>query len=370
MTHLPLLECTPRGLYCRAGDFYVDPWDKVDRAVITHAHADHARWGCKKYLATKSSEPLLRVRLGSNIDLESVAYGETVRIQGAKVSLHPAGHILGSAQVRIEVQGKVALITGDYKLQADPTCDAWEPIRCDLMVTESTFGLPVFRWPETHLVIDELIAWWQENQRLGRTSLLLAYSVGKSQRVIAELLARGGVAIARDIAVHGSLLGPNRAYREAGVELPDLPSAAALSSDHDWSRSLVIGPPSCQSSGWIHRFTDPSIAMASGWMVIRGTRRRRGVDRGFVLSDHVDWSDLLKAIQACGPEQVWVTHGFTDVVSRFLSERGLEAQVLKTRFAGEESESSDPEFSEDQTAESDGDGTKDVGQGSAEDHRR
>lgn len=338
MTRQPLLECTPRGLYCPAGDFYVDPWAQVDKAIITHAHSDHARWGCKKYLAVQSCEPLLRVRLGSNIELQTLAYGESLQVNDAKVSLHPAGHILGSSQVRIQVQDKVALITGDYKLQADPTCDAWEPVRCDLMVTESTFGLPVFRWPETQTVIDQLLDWWQENQRLGRTSLLLAYSVGKSQRLIAELLSRCGVAAASDIAVHGSMLGPNRAYREAGIELPELPSAASMSAEHDWTKSLVIGPPSCQSTGWVKRFSDPSIAMASGWMAIRGTRRRRGVDRGFVLSDHVDWPDLMKAIDACGPEQVWVTHGFTEVVARYLGEKGLHSQVLQTHFTGEESE--------------------------------
>ena len=333
-----LLECTPRGLYCPAGDFYVDPWDKVDYAILTHAHADHARWGCKRYLAAKSCESLLRVRLSNQIDLQTLSYGEPLRINDALVSLHPAGHILGSAQVRIEVAGKVALITGDYKLQADPTCVAWEPVRCDLMVTESTFGLPVFRWPETPSVIRELIGWWHENQSQGRTSLLLAYSVGKAQRVLAEVLNACGLDVAQKIAVHGAMLGPNRAYRAAGVELPEFPSAASLSSDHDWSQSLVIGPPSSPSTGWVKRFSNPSLAMASGWMAIRGTRRRRSVDRGFVLSDHVDWPDLLTAIDTCQPEQVWVTHGFSEVVSRYLSERGMAAEVLQTRFAGEESE--------------------------------
>jgi len=338
MSDSKLLECTQQGLYCPAGDFYIDPWDRVNRAVVTHAHSDHARWGCRKYLAAKSCEPLLRVRLGSNIDLHALDYGEKLRIKDAIVSLHPAGHILGSAQVRIEVDGKVALITGDYKLQPDATCATWEAVRCNLMVTESTFGLPVFRWPRTQFVIDQIVAWWRENQCQRRTSLILAYSVGKAQRILAELLATCGSDVARDIAVHGAMLGPNRAYREAGVDLPDLPSAASLSGSYDWSRSLVIGPPSSQSTGWVKRFADPSIAMASGWMAIRGTRRRRNVDRGFVLSDHVDWPDLISAIDACSPEQVWVTHGFSEVVSRYLTERGLLARVLQTQFSGEESE--------------------------------
>lgn len=344
-----LLVCTTSGLYCPAGDFYIDPWSRVDRAIITHAHADHARWGCKSYLAATRCESLLRVRLGNSIELQSLDYGESLRVKDALVSLHPAGHILGSAQVRIEVDGQVALITGDYKLQSDPTCDAWEPVRCNLMVTESTFGLPVFRWPETRMVIEELIAWWQENQRQGRTSLILAYSVGKAQRILAEVLRFCGAQAAEDIAVHGAMLGPNRAYRASGVDLPELPSAASLPSDHDWTRSLVLGPPSCQSTAWIKRFADPSIAMASGWMAIRGTRRRRSVDRGFVLSDHVDWPDLHRAIASCSPEQVWVTHGFSDVVARYLSEQGLQSKVLETHFTGEESE---PQVSELQESES------------------
>lgn len=349
MSDSNLLACTRQGLYCPAGDFYIDPWDRVDRAVLTHAHSDHARWGCKKYLAAKSCESLLRVRLGNNIDLLSVDYREKLRIKDAFVSLHPAGHILGSTQVRIEVDGKVALITGDYKLQPDPTCDPWEAVECDLMVTESTFGLPVFRWPKTQDVIEQLVGWWQENQRQGRTSLILAYSVGKAQRILAEVLANCGPEVAKDIAVHGAMLGPNRAYRSAGVQLPELPSAASLSSSHDWSRSLVIGPPSSQSTGWVKRFADPSFAMASGWMAIRASRRRRNVDRGFVLSDHVDWPDLLTAIDACNPKQVWVTHGFSEVVSRYLTQRGISARVLQTHFAGEESQPATS--TEDQLAE-------------------
>ena len=256
----------------------------------------------------------------------------------ATISLHPAGHILGSAQVRIEVAGQVALITGDYKLQADPTCSAWEPQRCDLLVTESTFGLPVFRWPSTEQVIDEIAGWWQENQLAGRTSVLLAYSVGKSQRIIAELLKKLGSEAAHEMAVHGALRGPNRAYVAAGVVLPDLPSAASMPSDHDWSRSLILAPPSSQSTPWMQRFSDPSIAMASGWMAIRGTRRRRGVERGFILSDHIDWPDLLQAIGVCKPQQVWVTHGFTDIVARFLAEQGIPACVLETKFQGDDAE--------------------------------
>lgn len=349
-----ILACTPSGLYCPAGDFYIDPWRPVHKAVITHAHSDHARSGSKNYLAAKSSESLLRLRLGANLPLQTLQYGEQLRIGQAIVTLHPAGHILGSAQVRIEVRGKIAVITGDYKLQADPTCEPWEPIPCHALVTESTFGLPAFRWPNTQQVIDDILRWWQTNQSHKRTSVLLGYSVGKSQRLIAELLLRGGVEIAENIAVHGALLGPNLAYRQAGVQIPELPSAASLPKEHDWSKSLVLAPPSCQGTAWLKRFKDPSLAMASGWMAIRGTRRRRGVERGFVLSDHVDWTDLLSAISAYDPSYVWVTHGFSEITARYLNEQGtpksqksqnslnIVAEVLHTQFSGEESEPTPP----------------------------
>lgn len=342
-----ILTCTPAGLYSPAGDFYIDPWRPVHKAIITHAHSDHARAGSQNYLAAKSSESLLRLRLGANIPLQTLPYNEQLRVGKALVSLHPAGHILGSAQVRIEVQGRIAVITGDYKLQADPTCEPWEPIPCHGLVTESTFGLPAFRWPKTQQVIDDILRWWQTNQSQKRTSILLGYSVGKSQRLIAELLLRGGVEIAENIAVHGALLGPNLAYRQAGVQIPELPSAASLPKEHDWSKSLVLAPPSCQGTAWLKRFKDPSLAMASGWMAIRGTRRRRGVERGFVLSDHVDWTDLLSAISAYDPSYVWVTHGFSEITARYLNERGtpnaqnsrnVVAEVLHTQFSGEESE--------------------------------
>ncbi len=346
-----ILACTPAGLYCPAGDFYIDPWRPVHKAVITHAHSDHARSGSQNYLAAKPSESLLRLRLGANLPLQTLQYGEQLRVGQALVSLHPAGHILGSAQVRIEVQGKIVVITGDYKLQADPTCEPWEPIPCHGLVTESTFGLPAFRWPKTEHVIDEIIQWWRANQSQKRTSVLLGYSVGKSQRLIAELLNRTGLEIVENIAIHGALLGPNLAYRQAGILIPDLPSAASLPKEHDWSQSLVLAPPSCQGTPWLKRFKDPSVAMASGWMAIRGTRRRRGVERGFVLSDHIDWTDLLSAIAAYAPSHVWVTHGFSEITARYLNEQGVPnapnsqnivAEVLHTQFSGEESEPTPP----------------------------
>ena len=333
-----LLECTPRGLYCPAGDFYIDPWQSVDRAVITHAHADHARWGSRAYLATNSCRSLLQLRLGAGIHLETLPYGEPITIGSARVSLHPAGHILGSSQVRIEANGAIAVVSGDYKRQMDPTCEPWEPLHCHLYVTESTFGLPVFRWQETDVVIREVLQWWSKNRAEKRTSILLAYAVGKSQRLIAEILRLTGPEAASDMFVHGALLGPNHAYRASGVNLPDIPSAASMPRDHDWSGRLILAPPSAQNSPWLDRFKDASIAMASGWMAIRGTRRRRAMDRGFVLSDHADWRELQDSIEQCKPEELWVTHGFAKTLARFQSELGIMSRAIDTRFTGDEDE--------------------------------
>lgn len=340
MSQLPsfgrLLVSTPQGLYCPAGDFHIDPWSGVDRAIITHAHSDHARSGSKTYLAAEASRSLLQLRLGASISLETLSYGQRVRVGEAIVSLHPAGHILGSAQVRIEVDGRVAVVSGDYKRQCDKTCAAWEPVRCNLLVTESAFGLPVFRWQPTDRVIQEVVAWWQRNQSEHRPSLLFAYAVGKSQRLIAEICAVLGSEASRDMYVHGALLGPNSAYREAGVAIPELSSAASMPKQHDWSRALIFAPPSALNTPWMDRFRNCSTAMASGWMGIRGTRRRRAIDRGFVLSDHGDWQDLLLSIEECSPEEVWVTHGFSGVLSRYQTEVGRCARVVETHFSGED----------------------------------
>jgi putative mRNA 3-end processing factor len=330
-----VLECTARGLYCPAGDFYIDPWRAVDCAVITHAHSDHARWGSKAYLAAEPGRELLRWRLGEEIALETLRYGETRSIGSARVSLYPAGHILGSAQVRIEVDGVVAVVTGDYKRQRDATCTPWEPVPCHLYVTESTFALPVFRWPSIQTIIEEIENWWLGNQADHRTSVLLAYAVGKSQRLIAELCRRMGNDGASEILVHGALIGPNHAYRMSGVAIPELESASSQARNHDWSKALVIAPPSAQNSPWLSRFKNPSLAMASGWMGIRGTRRRRALDRGFVLSDHADWEELQASIEECQPEAVWATHGFAETMARYQSELGRDARAIETRFTGD-----------------------------------
>lgn len=320
----------PEGMYCPPGDFFIDPWRPVDRAVITHAHADHARVGHAHYLAAAPAEGVLRSRLG-DIDLQTLPYGEPIEMNGVRVSLHPAGHVLGSAQVRIEHGGQVWVASGDYFVSGahdeNSTCEAFEPVRCDCFITESTFGLPVYRWRPQREVFDEIDTWWRGNAEAGRASLLMAYSFGKAQRILAGVDAGIG-----PIVVHGAVETLNEAYRAAGVVLPPTHKVTDLADAADLKRALVIAPPSVQGSPWLKRFGEHSDAFASGWMQLRGARRRRAVDRGFVLSDHADWPGLQQAIAATGAERVIVTHGYEAVMVRWLQERGLQAGSFETEF--------------------------------------
>ena len=325
-----LLERNSNGLYCEGGDFYIDPWNPVERAVITHAHGDHLSQGSKYYLSARPGEALLRARLGVDAAIESLEYGQATEIRGVRVSFHPAGHILGSAQVRIEHQGETWVISGDYKLAPDPTCMAFETIRGNTFVTESTFGLPVFRWPEQSVVFTEINAWWRGNQQAGKASVLFAYPLGKAQRVLAGIDRSIG-----PIYTHGAVEQFNRIYREYGIDLPATEYARSAPVKTDWTRALILAPPLAKTSPWLRRFGDFSTGFASGWMRIRGTRRRRSIDRGFVLSDHADWPALLTAIRASGAERVWVTHGYRTALARWLEENGTEAHAIETRFEGE-----------------------------------
>jgi putative mRNA 3-end processing factor len=340
----------PEGLYCPVGDFYIDPWRPVPRAVITHAHADHARRGHGAYLATAISAGVLRARLGA-INLQGLAYGEAVHLNGVRVSLHPAGHVLGSAQVRVEHSGEVWVASGDYFLsghfEADTnnTCAPFEAVPCHCFITESTFGLPIYRWRPQSELFAEISAWWQANADAGRCSLLLGYSFGKAQRLLAGVDASIG-----DIVVHGAVQPLNEAYRAAGVALPpthrleELPDRTAL------RRALVVAPPAVQGSAWLRNFGDYSDAFASGWMQLRGARRRQGVDRGFVVSDHADWPGLQRAIAATGASRVIVTHGYEAVMVRWLQDQGLQAGSFSTEY-GTHDETEVPVAKSAQTAE-------------------
>jgi putative mRNA 3-end processing factor len=324
----------PEGLYCPAGDFHIDPWRPVSRAVITHAHADHARRGHGHYLAVRPSEGVLRSRLG-DITLQTLGYGEVVEHHGVRVSLHPAGHVLGSAQVRLEHGGQVWVVSGDYFVSGtgdtNPTCEPFEPVRCDCFVTESTFGLPVYRWPSQRQVFDDIDSWWAANAAAGEPSLLMAYSFGKAQRLLAGVNAAIG-----PIVVHGAVEPLNQAYRAAGVALPPTRLVTEITDKASLGRALVVAPPSVQQSPWAQRFTSRRDAFASGWMQLRGARRRRALDRGFVLSDHADWPGLQRAIAATGASRVIVTHGYEAVMVRWLQEQGLEASSFRTEYQGEQ----------------------------------
>jgi putative mRNA 3-end processing factor len=327
---MELITLGSAGLYCAAGGFYVDPWRPVERAVITHAHGDHASVGHRHYLVARPGAHVTRRRVGQDASIQTLEYGEPVTLGGVNVSLHPAGHVLGSAQVRIEHAGEVWVVSGDYKLQADSTCAPFEPVRCDTFITESTFVLPIYRWRDPVALFADVNGWWSENRAAGRASVVYAYALGKAQRVIANVDAAIG-----PIYTHGAVEALNEAYRATRVSLPPTRRVSEMPRGHDFRGALIVAPPSAQSTPWLRRFGDHADAFASGWMQIRGVRRRRAVDRGFALSDHADWPGLLQAISVTGARRVFVTHGYSEPLVRWLCKRGLEAQTLVTRFAGE-----------------------------------
>jgi putative mRNA 3-end processing factor len=325
-----LVVARPEGLYCAAGDFYIDPWRPVAKAVVTHAHADHARYGSTRYIAASAGEGVLRTRLGK-IDLAPLAYSECLQVGDVKLSFHPAGHVLGSAQVRIEHKGEVWVVSGDYKVEPDPTCAAFEPVKCHTFVTESTFGLPIYKWVSAATLFGEINEWWASNAANGRASVLFCYAFGKAQRILAGVDSGIG-----PIVTHGAVEPLNRAYRDAGVPLPATQMVSEVTDKADFSKALVLAPPSAAGTPWMKRFGEYSDAFASGWMLLRGARRRRAVDRGFVMSDHADWPGLNTAIQASGAITVYVTHGYVPVMVRWLQEQGLEALSFDTKFGEDE----------------------------------
>ena len=325
----PVLTVTEHGLYCPGGAFHIDPWRPVDRALITHGHADHARPGHARYLATHAALPVIRHRLGS-ISAEGIAFGETLRMGDAEVSFHPAGHVPGSAQIRVEVAGEIWVVSGDYKTEADGLSEPFEPVRCHVFISECTFGLPVFNWRPQAEVAEEINSWWRDNAEAGRVSVLGAYSLGKAQRILASVDPGIG-----PILTHGAVEGTNAVMRAQGLPLPQTIPVTPEIKGADHPGALVIAPPSALGSTWMRRFGAVSTGFASGWMALRGVRRRRAADRGFVMSDHADWAGLNAAIAETGAEQVFVTHGYTQPFARWLSEQGYEARVLATEFSGE-----------------------------------
>ena len=326
-----LITLTERGLYCKPGDFYIDPWKPVKRAVVTHAHADHAYRGHGSYLVTEEGIGLFQVRLDMGARISTLKYGEVLDLNGVKLSFHPAGHILGSAQVRVEYKGEIWVISGDYKLTPDATCAPFEPVKCHHFVTEATFGLPIYRWTPTEQVFEQINEWWRRNIEREKASVIFAYSLGKSQRVMNGIDRSLG-----PIYTHGAVERLTEIYRHAGVDLPKTQYAGSVQNKKDFIGSLIVAPPSAQGSTWLRRFGSHSTGFASGWMMVRGARRQRAVDRGFVLSDHADWPELLTAIKSAEAETVYVTHGFIPEVVRYLNEIGINAVPLKAQYVGDD----------------------------------
>lgn len=335
MSRPHVLTFTDKGIYCPAGDFYIDPWRPVNRALITHGHADHARPGMGSYLATHLALPVIRHRLG-DIDADGIRYGEKRTIGSAQVSFHPAGHVPGSAQIRVEVAGEIWVASGDYKVVDDGLSDPFEPVKCHHFITESTFGLPVFRWPDQAEVAAELNAWWRSCAATGKTAFLGAYSLGKAQRLMALLDPDIG-----PILTHTAVENTNVVLRGQGIPLADTVHVTPDLNPKDYPGALVLSPPSAQGSAWARRFGAQETAFASGWMALRGIRRRRAGDRGFVISDHADWAGLLWAISETEAENIYVTHGYTDIFMRYLNDNGWNAEVVPTQFNSDMTETED-----------------------------
>lgn len=327
-----LVVLRPEGLYCPAGDFHIDPWRPVARAVITHGHGDHARGGMGRYHTVADGLPILRWRLGDQ-PYSAYEYGEPFRLGAADVSLHPAGHVLGSAQVRIEADGEVWVVSGDYKRQPDPTCAPFEVVPCDVFITESTFGLPVYRWPHTPDVAREIVEWRDECGARGEAAVLLCYALGKAQRLLAELAAFTD----RPALLHGAVAAGVEVYRQAGIAMLETVPVSETAKGAEFAGELIVAPPSAAGSAWMRRFRGAQTGFASGWMRVRGNRRRRNYDRGFVVSDHADWPDLMRTIRETGARRVIATHGNTDAILRALNEAGVAAEAFRTEFgeAGE-----------------------------------
>ncbi len=319
-----ILTYTQAGLYCHVGDFYLDPRRSVNRALITHGHSDHARRGARHYLACAQSEHILRQRLDRRIRLQTLDYAEQVNLNGVSVSFHPAGHILGSAQIRLEYQGEICVVSGDYSLIPDATCAPFEPVRCHSFITEITFGLPVYIWPSPERVFQSINSWWSQNAREGVTSVLYAYSLGKAQRLIAGVDSSIG-----PILTHETVENMNTAYRKTGISLPKTCELGSVADRRQFQRALVITPSSANSGNWLPKCSAVSTAFASGWMQFRRNRKNATIDRGFVLSDHADWKGLLTAVEISEAENVWATHGDGRIFTHYLRDKGINAQMLE-----------------------------------------
>ncbi|MFO8145852.1 MAG: ligase-associated DNA damage response exonuclease [Bacteroidota bacterium] len=324
----PLLVFNENGIYCAQAGVYLDPWKPVDKAIISHGHADHSRWGHKKYITHHSNVPIIKHRLGE-IEVTGKAWNETFSINGVTFSLHPAGHIIGSSQIRVEYKGEVWVFSGDYKTEDDGVAVPYEVVKCNTFITECTFGLPAFKWLPHQQVITEINEWWQKNREDGRTSVLFGYSLGKAQRLLKHLDPSIG-----KIYTHGAIENMTEVVRPL-IAMPPTNRITRETKKEELKGNMVLAPPSAHGTPWIKKMVPYVTASASGWMTFRGARRRRAIDKGFVMSDHCDWQGLLSSIKATGCEKVICTHGYTDILSRYLSEQGYDARTEETQYEGE-----------------------------------
>ena len=324
-----LLSFTGKGIYCAAGDFYIDPWQPVKRAVITHAHSDHARPGSEYYLCHRFTMPLLQLRLGNPV-CQAVEWAEHITINGVSVSLYPAGHIIGSSQIRIEFQGEVWVVGGDFKTENDGISGEMELLKCDTFVTESTFGLPVYKWKPQQQIFFDIQNWINQNREKGKNSVLIAYSLGKAQRLLSCLTE-----ISSTIYAHGAIWNTHQALVRSGFNLPEIEKVTPEMSRGYFKEAVIIAPPSADRSPWMNRLIPAAVGVCSGWMQVRGNARRRNADAGFALSDHADWNGLLQVIRGTGAEKIFVTHGFQSAFSRYLNELGIDSEEIKTEYGDE-----------------------------------
>ncbi len=325
-----LFEVTDKGIYIPDANVYIDPWKPVKRSIITHGHSDHARFGNDSYLCHHLTKPILKHRLSADINCESVEYGETFFINGVQFSLHPAGHIVGSAQIRVEKGGNVLVVSGDYKTEYDGISGEFEVVKCNTFITESTFGLPVFKWKTQNEIFEEINGWWQNNIENNKTSVLIGYSLGKAQRLLKNMDASLG-----KIFLHGAVFNINETLRNAGVDLPFAERLTPETLKTEYKNSLILAPSSALGTSWIKKFHPFSVGYCSGWMQVRGNKRRQAIDRGFVVSDHADWDQLNEIIKLTEAETIFVTHGYTATFVKWLKEKGLDAYELETEFTGE-----------------------------------
>ncbi len=332
-----LISFTDKGLYCEAGNFYIDPWKPVEKALITHGHSDHARFGNKYYLCHRFTKPILQLRLGDN-NYQTVEWGEKIYINGVKISFHPAGHIIGSSQIRVEYKDEVWVVSGDYKTEDDGISGKFEPVKCHAFITESTFGLPVYQWKPQSEIYSNIVKWISKNKETGKTSILISYSLGKAQRVIHAIKET-----TETIFAHGAIFNMQQTLMDAGWHLSPVVHVTPETPKELLKETVVLAPPGAEGTSWLKRFHPYSLGVCSGWMQVRGNARRRNVDAGFALSDHADWNGLIETVKTTGAEKVFVTHGFQAAVSRYLNEKGIAvAAEVKTKFGDEDEEMNSP----------------------------